>query len=353
MKFYWFIITTFFAIPVVAQITGGESIYQFMRLPNSAHSSAMGGIVVCNPSDDVSFGFSNPALIRPGMHNQLAVNQNFYLANSSYTNAMYAHHSAKINTTFAGGISFMNYGIMNLTNAIGQITNRLTSTALNMQVSASKNYKQKWRYGAALKFVNSQLAFQQSAGLMADAGLQYFDTINQLYIGMVAKNIGFSFNNYTNVSEPLPFDMRIGLTKKFIKAPFRINVIMHHLYQWDIRYDNPADNINSSFFGSTDTVAKNYFADKLFRHFNFGIDMLLGKRLEINIGYSHQRRAELALKDKLGFAGFSLGANFIFPKFQLHYARNIYALAGNYNEVGVNFKLKETFGIGKAAIGNW
>jgi hypothetical protein len=333
-----------------AQVTGGESIFQFLRLPNSAHASAMGGMVVSNPSNDVSFGYSNPALLNPGMHNQLAINQNFYLAGSSYTNAMYAHHSTKWNTTFGGGISYMNYGKIDVTNTNGQIIGRNNASGVNMQINASKTYKNKWRYGAALKFVNVALASQQGNGVMADAGLQYADTTKQLYFGMVVKNIGFSTSRFTTQSEPLPFDMRIGITKKFVKAPFRINAIVHHLYQWDIRYDNPADQLNSSFFGNTDTIPNNYFADKLFRHFNFGIDVILGKRLEINVGYSHQRRGELALKEKLALAGFSVGANLYFPKFDIHYGRSIYALAGNYNDIGVNFKLKEAFGLGKSAF---
>jgi hypothetical protein len=266
---------------------------------------------------------------------------------------MYAHHSIKLKTTFGAGLSYINYGSIDVTNVNAQILTSQASAAFNMQINASKSYKNKWRYGAALKFVNASLAKIQSNALIADAGIQYADTVKQLYFGMVVKNIGLSLSKYGSQSEPLPFDMRLGITKKFVKAPFRINAIVHHLYQWDIRYDNPADQLNSSFFGNTDTIPKNYFADKLFRHFNFGVDVILGKRLELNIGYSHQRRGELALKDKLAFAGFSVGANLYFPKFHIHYGRSVYALAGNYNEVGLNFKLKETFGLGKNADTNW
>jgi hypothetical protein len=338
-----------------AQVTGGESIYQFLRLSNSAHATGMGGMIVSNPSEDVAFAFANPALLRPSLHNQLSINQNFFITGSSYSNTMYASYSPKLKTTFAGGISYMNHGKITATNYFGQTLNNVMATEICAQISASKSYKKKWRGGASLKFVNSQLADLQSAGLMADAGVIYFDTAKQLYIGMLAKNIGFQFNKYSTQSgsEPLPFDMQLGISKKFLKAPFRLNAIVHHLYQWDIRYDNPADKVDNSFFGNTDTAVNTYFADKLFRHFNFGVDLLLGKRLELNVGYSHQRRGELALKEKLGMAGFSFGVGLNFPKFNLHYGRNVYNLAGTNNEIGINFKMKEMFGLGKSAIGDW
>jgi hypothetical protein len=338
-----------------AQVTGGESVYQFLRLPNSAHASGMGGMVVSNPSNDVSFGFANPALLRSGIHNQLALNQNFHLSGTSITNLMYAHHSNKYKTTFAGGLTYVNYGKIRATYTNGIIYNQLFATDVALQLSASKNYKTNWRYGTSLKFVSSQLGSFNSIGVMADAGIVYYDTAKQLYFGMLAKNIGFQLSKYSAQSgnEPLPFDMQIGLSKKLAKAPFRLNVIAHHLYQWNIRYDNPLDKIDNSFFGTADTVTSNYFADKLFRHFNFGVDLLLGKRLEINVAYSHQRRTELALKEKLGMAGFSFGLGVHLPKLDVHYARNIYNLAGNYNQIGIHLKMKELFGLGKTMDTGW
>jgi hypothetical protein len=341
--------------PVFAQVTGGESVYQFLRLPQSAHASGMGGMVVCNPSDDVSFGFQNPALLRPSLHNQLSINQNFQLAGSSITNMMYAKHVDKYNTTFAAGITYCNYGKIKAAYSNGVVYNELYAADVALQVSASKLYKTKWRYGASLKMVNSQLGSINSIGAMADAGLVYFDTVKQIYFGMVAKNIGFQLTKYSTQSgnEPLPFDMQVGFSKKFIKAPFRINAILHHLYQWDIRYDNPLDRVDNSFFGNTDTTSGNNFADKLFRHLNVGVDLLLGKRLEVNVGYSHQRRTELGLKEKLGLAGFSFGIGLHLPKLDVHYARNVYNMAGNYNQIGINLRMKELFGLGKSANGNW
>jgi hypothetical protein len=320
-----------------AQITGGESIMQFLRLSNSAHASGMGGMCVSNPSKDVMLGLSNPSLLRPEFHNNLGMSQNFYLAGSKISNVVYAFYNKKTKTTFATSLVYLNYGTMNATTDNGQINSTFNSTDMAFQISASRKYLNKWQYGAALKIANSKMFFYNSLALLGDFGLHYSDTAKQFYFGMVAKNIGFELKRFNKnaPSAPLPFDMQIGVSKKLLKAPFRFNAIAHH---------------TNLFNNDTTTKTKYYFGDKLFRHFNFGVDVLLGKALEINVGYSHQRRMELAYDQRKGMAGFSFGLGLNFTKLQLHYARNIYSLAGNYNEIGINFNLKETFGIGRKII---
>ena len=72
------------------------------------------------------------------------------------------------------------------------------------------------------------------------------------------------------------------------------------------------------------------------------------------MGYNHLRRGELSLKDKPALAGFSFGASIYLNKFQVHYARSYYHIAGPYNEIGLNFAMNKLFNIGKAGDNiNW
>jgi hypothetical protein len=344
------IILLFLGIKSQCQIVGGQQVMSFLKIPNSAHASGMGGIVVSNPSNDIMFGFSNPALLRPQFNNHLGLSQNFYIAGSKISNIAYAKYVPRLKTTFGALVTYLDYGSFNANTLTGQANGTFKAVDMALQLNASRAYLTKWHYGAALKIANSKLFYYNSLAILADAGVAYHDTANQFYFGMCAKNIGFQFKQYstTNGNEPLPYDMQIGLSKKLLKAPIRFNIIGHHLYQWNIRYDNPADIVSTNIFGTdTNSGTKYYFADKLFRHVNFGVDLLLGKNLEINVGYNHLRRAELALADKKGLAGFSFGLGLNFTKLQIHYAHNQYHLAGGYNEIGINFNMKETFGIGK------
>jgi hypothetical protein len=333
-----------------AQVTGGESIFQFLRVAPNAHITAMGGMCVSNPSADHMLSIANPALLQKKYHNQLGISNNFYLAGTNINTVQYVHHSAKLNTTFAGGAQWINYGKQFITDVYGNVQGEATAQDLAAHITASRTYLTKWQYGTTLKIANSQFTSSFGTGIAADFGVQYLDTTNQFYFGLLAKNMGVQIKKYsaTSGNEPMPFDLQLGLTKKFLKAPIRLNLITHHLNQWDIRYDNPADRTDN-IFGQVDSSAatKTYFADKLFRHVNFSVDLLLGKRLTAIIGYSHQRRGELSIKEKQGVAGFSGGLALHLPKFDIYYGRSVYHLSGAYNEVSVNLKLKEAFGLGK------
>jgi hypothetical protein len=68
------------------------------------------------------------------------------------------------------------------------------------------------------------------------------------------------------------------------------------------------------------------------------------------------RRKEMALDDKKGGAGYSFGASIYLQKFQVHYARSFYSIAGAYNELGINIALNKFVSGGqtwKAEYPNW
>ncbi len=336
-----------------AQVNGGEQIFQFLRLSQNPHITALGGISIINPSNDVMMSTGNPALLRPSFHTQLGFNYSFYYAKTKISNVYYAHYNPKIKTTFGVGLQYLNYGNFQLTDPIGNITNTSQATDYALSFSASKQYLERWRYGATIKLANSHLIDKKASALLVDLGVAYADTTNKIYVGAVIKNAGTTIRNYEKgFSQPLPLDLQIGFMKKFKKAPFSISILAHHLTKWDIRYDNPADKINNQLLfsdSSTDTKTNTYFADKLFRHFIFALDINLGKRLEISAGYNHLRRSELSIADKKGMSGFSMGVGMYLNKFTVHYAQSYYHLAGSYHELGLSIRMNQLFGLGS----NW
>jgi len=263
---------------------------------------------------------------------------------------VYAQHSKKLNTTFGFGIQYLNYGSFKLTDNLGTVTGESKAADYSINLTASKSYLTKWRYGATLKFANSRLFDAKASALLADIGIMYADTNSKWYFGAGIKNAGVMLKNYeNNFSQPLPLDLQIGITKKFKKAPFSIMVLAHHLQKWNIRYDNPADQTdNELLFTDTtnSTKEKTYFADKLFRHFVFAIDVNLGKRLEISAGYNHLRRSELSIAEKKGMSGFSYGIGLYLNKFVIHVAQSYYHLSGAHTDIGLNFKLNQIVGFG-------
>lgn len=336
----------------LSQVTGGQYAFEYLRLANSPHVAALGGITVANPDNDISFALQNPAMMRPGLHNQLQLNYNIYYADIKVMNLAYGYHLPKLNTSLLLGVQYLNYGSMPQTDPIGNVTGDFKAADYAISLGASRKYLEHWRYGATIKWAGSRLYNDMSANAaMVDVGVNYFDTSMLLDVGITAKNMGVMIKKYTpgESAEPLPFDLQLGISKKFKHLPLRLFTTLHHLYRWDIRYSNPADLTGTSAIGGNDTVVdnKSHFGDKLFRHFIFGAELTLGKRIVVTGSYNVLRRKELALSTQTGLAGFAFGLGINLNKFQVHYGRSYYHIAGAYNEIGITMMLNKLVGMGK------
>ncbi len=334
-----------------AQVVGGQYAMEYLRLANAPHISALGGMNVANTDGDISFAGQNPALMRPGLHNQLGLNYNAYYSGISIANLIYGYHLKEINTSFVLGVQYLNYGSFTETDNIGNEYGTFHAADYAINLGASRQYGKNWRYGTNIKWAHSRLYDKTASAVLADIGVNYFDTASLWDLGIVAKNVGFMVDKYsnTNPAEPLPLDVQLGISKRFKHLPLKLLATVHHIYTWDIRYDNPTDAQTNTVFGSNDTTAdtKSHFGDKFFRHFIFGAEISIAKRLTATVAYNHLRRSEMMLTDKPALAGFSFGLGIYLNKFQVHYARSYYSLAGAYNEIGINMQLNKLFGIGK------
>jgi ADP-ribose pyrophosphatase YjhB (NUDIX family) len=70
------------ALHTSAQITGGQHVFQFLRLSPSARITALGGSQIAVQDDDPGFAALNPAALNPSMAGQIALqhlqNYHFY-----------------------------------------------------------------------------------------------------------------------------------------------------------------------------------------------------------------------------------------------------------------------------------
>lgn len=352
-------VSVFLCLGAKAQVNGAQFAFEYLRLPNSPHVTALGGISLANPSNDIALALQNPALMRPSLHNQLSLNHNSFYSGISNSNVAYGYYAPKLKTAFAVGMQYLSYGSFTQTDNVGNEIGNFKANDYSFSLAASKQYKERWRYGATLKIAQSRLADVSATALLLDVGIAYEDTANFLTIGAVAKNMGTMIQQYTpskSNNEPMPFDLQLGISKRFKHLPLRLFTTIHHLYEWDVRYNNPKDKTTTSVFGSADTTVSKSFSDNLFRHFIFGGEITLAKRLAITLAYNHMRRKEMALEDKKGSVGYSFGASLYLNKFQVHFARSYYSVAGPYNEIGINVALNKFVGGGttwKAEYPNW
>ena len=322
-----------------AQTLGGSTVFNFLKLSNTPQLSALGGINVSQPSNDVGMAFHNPSLLESSMHSQVnAVFNDFYAGISAY-HLSGAYHYEKLKINFGAGLHYFNYGEIQGTDAAGNLMGALRPTDWVFQVFASKAYLTKWNLGAAIKFVNSNYGQYRSNGMAMDVGLSFKDTANLFYASLVARNMGFQIKPYEGTDAgDLPFDIQIGITKRLSNAPFSFSFTAHHLHQFDILYNDTSFNNE----GGLDNSKTGFSFDKLFRHIILSSTVYLGDRVEVQLGYNHLRRKELNIGESgNGLNGFSIGAGVHLNRFSVRYARSHYQNNSGYNQFGLNLALKQ------------
>jgi hypothetical protein len=329
-----------------AQTLGGNSVFNFLRLPNTPQLTALGGINVSQVSDDVGMAFNNPALLQASMHSQLNAVFNDFYSNSKVLHLSLGYRNDKLKTNFAWGLNYFGYGNTTQTDAAGNILGNFRPVDWVMQVSASRRYLEKWDYGLTIKYISSDYGQYSSNGVAMDMGVLFNDTANGFSASMLAKNMGFQLKKYDGTDpDDLPFDLQIGISKRLAKAPFGFSLTGQRLHRFNIRYDDTTFNNANGFPNSP---GKKFSVGKILDHLVFAAGIYVGDRVEVYTGYNFLRRRELSIGNSLnGLNGFSVGAGVRLGKMQVKYARSYYQSNTAYNQFGLNIKLNEYFGMGK------
>jgi hypothetical protein len=187
----------------------------------------------------------------------------------------------------------------------------------------SRQYHERFWYGATIKYINSSYGQYRSSGLALDAGVTYYDSVNRLQVSVVAKNMGTQLRTYdgSNRKEELPFDLQAGITKRLENAPFQFSLTAHHLHRFNIYYNDTSFRASE---GDIDYNGKSG-AQKIFSHLVLSTQVFLNEKLELMAGYNFQRRQDLnAYNITSGLNGFSFGTAILLKKLQIRYATGFY-----------------------------
>ncbi|MBK9338213.1 MAG: type IX secretion system protein PorQ [Lewinellaceae bacterium] len=334
----------FFAM---AQVTGGQHVFQFLTLPPSARITALGGMQITVQDDDVALAATNPAALNASMDGQLVFNHNFFLSDIQHGYAAYAAHLPKLGITVHGGLQYMGYGDMPMTDEFGNMLGKVRAAETAFALGAARRLSPRLSMGLNLRVAVSTLDVYQSTAIAADAGFLYADTARLFSAAMVLRNAGAQIARYNDLREDLPFDLQIGVSKRLRYLPFRLSVIAHNLHQWEIRHDDPRLRTNPTllFGGGQDDAGGNPALDNFFRHFVFNGEFLLGRNeaFRIRLGYNHLRKKELTVQNYRSLAGFSGGVGIKVSRFRIDVGYASYHLGGGVVHFGVGTNLKEFF----------
>ena len=324
---------------------GGNSTYDFLNLTNSARSAALGGKIVSLPDNDLDMSFHNPALLNIKMDNNLVLNYVNYFSDINFGYVSYSRSFDNIGN-FAAGIHYINYGRFTSADETGTITGNFNASEYSFNLIYSRVLPfadSTLQVGVNLKPIISNFESYTSFGLATDLGINYISRQGYFTAGLVFKNIGFQIKPYyIGNSEPLPFEIQLGVSQKLKHAPFRFILVVQQLQKFKMTTTDDGSGDSDNIY-NTEKSNNNFkqFGDNLLRHFIFGVEINPIKPIIVRLGYNYQRNRELRLSSKPGMVGFTWGFGVNLSKFQISYGHARYHLAGSSNHISLALNLNE------------
>jgi hypothetical protein len=309
--------------------------------------ASLGGKVVSLPEDDLNLPFHNPALLSPGMSDNLVLNYVGYFAGIKYGYASYAKSFESLGN-FALGLHYIDYGEFTYADVNGIRAGEFSASEYALNMIYSRKIDSFIRVGINIKPIYSSFEKYNSTGIAADLGIEYFNPSNLFSAGLVLKNIGTQISTYYGTAgrEPLPFEIQAGVSQKLAYAPFRFSVLLQHLQKWDLSYESTLnnDNLFDPLSGEgNEKSGIDKFADNMMRHVILGMEFLPTDNFYVSLGYNYLRRQELKLSARPAMVGFSWGFGLKLSKFHLSYGRASYSLAGGSNHFSISTNLAEFY----------
>jgi hypothetical protein len=287
--------------------------YSFLRNEVGARAAGLNGSFV-SMTNDPNILFYNPGALTTisGSRGSAGFLKQLLDVNGGYLS--YARPVEGVGTV-AAGIIYMDYGTFTQTDESMNTLGTFGARDLALVVGFGHSIDELTSVGVNLKLIYSSIADFHSAGVALDAGVLYQIPSENITLGASVLTLGKQINAYGGTKEPLPLDVKIGITKRPQHLPVLLNFDFHRL---------------------TDT--QNKLLDHL-SAFSFGAEFLMSESVRLRLGYNNQQRKELKLGTSAGLAGMSLGGGLLLGEYIVDYAFNSYGKIGSLHRISVGISL--------------
>lgn len=292
-----------------------QTVYNFLRLPVSAHVAALGGDNATLVEDDATLIFHNPALINNVADRTLNLNVMTYMEGSTTASASFIRAAGE-RGTWGVTAQFMNYGSMKETTATGDVTGDFSARDIAVGGSYAYSLSQLFTGGITARIVTSHIGQYSSLGAAIDLGLNYYHSESELSLSAVVRNLGGQLSAYEDDFERMPLDLQVGFTKRLLRSPLRLSATLVRLNDWE---------------------------HGLGKHIVVGVDLLLSPQLYIAGGYNALRAAEMKVSQSDGEsahgAGLSIGGGLLLQRLKLGVAYAKYHVSASSLLLNISYAL--------------
>mgnify|MGYP002343951321 FL=1 len=292
-----------------------KTVYNFLRLPVSAHAAALGGENISIDDDDPTLVFHNPALASNVADRSLNLNYMTYMEGVKVASASFVK-AFRERATWALEAQYVDYGTMKHTTVDNEVLGDVSAKDIAVGGTFTYTLSDKIAGGVTAKFVSSSLAGYNSIGVAVDLGVNYLNPDLGLSLSAVASNLGGQLKAYEDDFEKLPFDLQLGVSKRLGESPLRFSVTMTRLHDWD---------------------------DKFINHFIFGAEAFLSDNIWLGGGINPRRSDDMKISDgeseSSHGAGFSLGGGLQLDRFKLQVAYGKYHVSASSLIINVTYTI--------------
>lgn len=292
-----------------------KTVYNFLRLPVSAHAAALGGENISIDDDDPTLVFHNPALASNVADRSLNLNYMTYMEGVKVASASFVK-AFRERATWALEAQYVDYGTMKHTTVDNEVLGDVSAKDIAVGGTFTYTLSDKIAGGVTAKFVSSSLAGYNSIGVAVDLGVNYLNPDLGLSLSAVARNLGGQLKAYEDDFEKLPFDLQLGVSKRLGESPLRFSVTITRLHDWD---------------------------DKFINHFIFGAEAFLSDNIWLGGGINPRRSDDMKISDgeseSSHGAGFSLGGGLQLDRFKLQVAYGKYHVSASSLIINVTYTI--------------
>lgn len=313
-KVVFALLVTLFAHAANAQES--QTLYNFLRLPVSAHAAALGGDNVTLIEDDEALIFNNPALLSSVSDKTINLNYMNYMSGAHVASAAFNRNYGE-RASAAVSAQYINYGTMKQVDENNVQTGDFSAKDIALAGYFSYMLTDRLAGGIAAKFITSYLGDYNSIAMGVDLGLNYYDDEREWSLSLVARNLGGQLKAYDDEYEKMPIDVQAGVSKRLTHTPFRVSATLVDLNHWNYKFIN---------------------------HLAAGVDVLLSESIWIGAGYNFRRADEMKTNrdtdnESSHGAGFSLGAGVNLERFKLNIAYGKYHVSSSSIVVNLAYSL--------------
>jgi hypothetical protein len=305
--------------------TGGNEVYSFLNLPVSARVSALGGKLFSIRDNNPALAIMNPSMLNPSMSMGTSLNLVDYFSNALYGHLNYVHSFKNIGT-FDLGLNFATYGSFQGYDIYGNETAKFTASDFAVIMGYGREFVDSmFSMGMNVKWIFSKYESYFSAGLGVDFAASYYSAPKNLSLTLLISNVGAQFKSYAGVREKIPFEVQLAFSQRLKYIPVRYSISLQHLQKWNLSYTDPTDPFTTIDPTTGEEIGKTkarQFANNLFRHIVFGLEIIPVKYLSLQVSYNYNVRQEMRAEGRKGVVGFAYGMGLHVYHFDLYYARN-------------------------------